>query len=75
VSAPLRAIYTLGQLAQMAGISAWRVARTLESNGVLIRRSGRTRVVALGDLRRGLPWLWEGILEREATASCQRRDR
>ena len=64
----LQSIYTIGQLARLAGISKWRVVRTLQSNGVPIRKSGNCRVVGLKDLRDGLPWFWDSIVDRQHMA-------
>lgn len=64
-STVLKAVYTLGELAHLAGISRWRMTRELEATGVTIHRRGRWRIVYLGALRRGNPELWDGILYRK----------
>jgi hypothetical protein len=58
---PLRAAYTLGELARASCIERRRLARILERAGVSFLMSGRVRLVSLSELERKVPPLWEGI--------------
>lgn len=62
----MRAVYTVPELATLAGISRWRMGRLLATNGVRFRRIGFRRTVLLSDLRLAFPELWDSILDREA---------
>jgi len=66
MGAKLKACYTIPELAELAGISRWRVRRLLEKNGVQLGRNGSDRVVYLSALKRALPDLWDSILDRAA---------
>jgi hypothetical protein len=58
---PLRAMYTVGQLAHAAGMTRLGLLRVLEQNEVTLVRSGRWWFVSLAELERKVPPLWEGI--------------
>jgi hypothetical protein len=58
---PLRALYTVGDLARAAGVQPRRMGRILEQAGVSFVWSGRARLVSLSELERKVPPLWEGI--------------
>jgi hypothetical protein len=58
---PLRAAYSIGELAGAARIERRRLARILEQAGVTFLMSGRVRLVSLSELERKVPPLWEGI--------------
>jgi hypothetical protein len=58
---PLRAAYSLGELARAARVDRRRLARVLEEAEVTFLMSGRVRLVSLSELERKVPTLWEGI--------------
>ncbi len=59
----LRAVYTVSELAAMAGVSRHRMNRLLVEAGVLkYRGSRRARTVCLSQLKRGFPDLWDSIV-------------
>jgi hypothetical protein len=58
---PLRAAYTVGELARASFIERRRLLRILEQAGVAFVMSGRVRLVSLSELERKVPPLWEGI--------------
>lgn len=62
----LKAFYTVPELARMAGVSRWTMARRLEVIGVPFRNTGRWRVVYLADLKRIDPDLWLSITSVES---------
>jgi hypothetical protein len=64
--AKLKAAYSIPELARMSGMHRHKVRRLLEANGVELGRQGRVLVVYLSALKRALPDLWEGILDRAA---------
>ena len=76
----LKVIYTVSELAALAGLSRFRTLRLLESARVPIKRSGRLLVVYLAELRSACPAFWDGVLDRaqgaqrEASASDDERD-
>jgi hypothetical protein len=61
-----KAIYTIAEMARLAGISRYRTLRTLESAGVRTDRLANRRVVFLADLRDACPAFWDSILARRA---------
>ena len=68
-SAPLKATYTVVELARLAGHDdARRMTRLLRASGVRIRSQarGRSGEVTLSDLRRADAALWDSILEKAA---------
>lgn len=62
----LKAIYTIAEMAKLAGLSRYRTLRTLESAGVRTDRLAHRRVVFLADLHDACPALWDSILARRA---------
>jgi len=58
---PLRAAYSIGELARAARVDRRRLARVLEEAEVTFLMSGRVRLVSLSELERKVPTLWEGI--------------
>jgi hypothetical protein len=66
--AKLKAVYTVTELARMAGVDKRQLVRRLEHRGVRLDGGGRgwARVVYLASLRAGMPDLWDSILDREA---------
>jgi hypothetical protein len=59
---PVKAAYTVTELAEASGIARRQMARILESAYVVFVRAGRTRLVSVAELERKLPSLWEGIV-------------
>lgn len=57
-------LYPLADLARAAGVERRRMARTLEAEGVPLRRKKRVRYVLVSDLERQVPALWEVLRER-----------
>lgn len=70
----LRAVYSVPELARMAGISTGRMTRLLTSGHVEISRAGRLRVVLLEALREAMPLLWASIVRRAAESKPWRED-
>lgn len=58
---PLRAAYTVAELARASRIERRRLRRALDDAGVIFLRSGRVNLVSLSELERKVPTLWEGI--------------
>jgi len=58
---PLRAAYSIGELARAARVDRRRLARVLEQADVTFLMSGRVRLVSLSELEGKVPTLWEGI--------------
>ena len=58
---PLRAAYSIGELARAARVDRRRLARVLEEAEVTFLMSGRVRLVSLSELESKVPTLWEGI--------------
>ncbi|MGO8998002.1 MAG: hypothetical protein ACLQVI_32170 [Polyangiaceae bacterium] len=58
---PLRAAYTVTELARATGIERRRLQRALEDAGVRFLQAGRVRLVSLSEIERKVPLLWEGI--------------
>ena len=58
---PLRAVYTIAELARAARLDRRRLRRALDEAGVIFLRSGRVSLVSLSELERKVPTLWEGI--------------
>lgn len=74
-----QSFYSIGELARMSGVSARRVSRLLESNGVRFSRigqplgragrSGQKRVVFLSELERAMPDLVDSCRFTDTTRS------
>ncbi len=58
---PVKALYTVGQLARAASMDPRAFKLILEENEVRFVRSGRWWFVSISELERKLPPLWEGI--------------
>jgi hypothetical protein len=61
----LRPMYAVPELARVVGISSDSMLRALRKNGVEFVHSGRSLWVPLGEIRRKIPFLWEGMIEVE----------
>jgi AraC-like DNA-binding protein len=59
---PLRAAYTVPELARMMGLSPWRLTRILQAQGVTITSVGRSRIVFLEALRRAAPDAYRSLV-------------
>jgi hypothetical protein len=69
----LKASYTIGDLASLAGMTARQVRALLNSNGVRLTLTGegrkrRHRVVLLSELKESFPEFWASCVERARTA-------
>lgn len=67
--AVVKAIYTVPELAEMAGVSRWQMRAVLVGNDVPLRPVGvgkerRRVVVLLADLKTAFPELWSSLVER-----------
>jgi hypothetical protein len=69
---PLRAVYTVGELAEAAGMSRRRLARLLDRLGVRTLRSDTTPLVPLSELEAKVEPFWESI---QTIEMLRRRDR
>lgn len=58
---PLKAMYTVGQLARAASMKRGALLHVFEENEVRFVRSGRWWFVSVSELERKVPPLWEGI--------------
>ncbi len=69
----LQAIYTIRELAEMAGVSKKRISRLLDSCGVEYLRAGRDRLVTISELEQKCESIWSAaklahnlrLIERE----------
>lgn len=65
-TANVRAIYTVRELAEMAGISRRRMARKLRAEGITLQperpRRGQPQTVCLCQLRGAWPDLWDSMV-------------
>ena len=62
---PLRALYTLGELAKVASVERRKLMRVLDKAGVERLRVGRFWVFPLSELERKARPLWESIKAAE----------
>lgn len=65
----VKAVYTVPELADLAGVSRWQMRTLLEGNQVPLRPVGvgkerRRVVVLLADLKAAFPELWASMVER-----------
>ena len=62
----LRAFYTIGELAEMAGVSKYRLVVQLRAEGVQFRtrRRGAPTVVCLSQIKKAWPDLWDSLIEK-----------
>jgi hypothetical protein len=58
---PVRAVYSIGELARAANVERRRLVRILEQADVCFVTTGRVRLVPLSEIERKVPPLWEGI--------------
>jgi hypothetical protein len=58
---PIKALYTMGELARASSIERRRLRRLLEREGVELLVSGRISYVPLSELEVKVRPLWEGI--------------
>lgn len=65
----LKAVYSISELARMAGISHQRMRRLLDSGGVQLSQCGANKVVFLAALREAMPMLWESMIDRASAVS------
>ena len=68
-----KGMYSIGQLAQLAGLSRFQMRRLLVAHGVSLTRTGRKDWVMLLDLKEGWPRLWATLVECEAIRPLVRR--
>ena len=68
-----KGVYSIAELAQMAGISRFQIRRLLAARGVQLTRAGRKDWVLLVDLKEGWPRLWATLVECEAVRPMVRR--
>ncbi len=54
--------YTIPELAQLGGISEYRMRTLLLSVGISARKIGSRHLVFVADIRARIPELWESIL-------------
>jgi plasmid maintenance system antidote protein VapI len=64
MSSEIKVVYTIPELARMLRISRFRVARLLKASNVQTRRSGRSILVFLSEIKKALPELWESMQEQ-----------
>ena len=60
----LAVFFSLGDLAELAGMSKKRFRLILESAGVKLTRSGRYLLVCRVELREAMPQVYEALLQR-----------
>ena len=65
----LRAVLSVSQLAKMANVSRYQMARLLTKVGVPMHRVGHHRRVFLADVKSFMPVLWESIREYHRVVS------
>lgn len=56
-----RVVFSVRELADMAGMEKRAMARMLESNGITYSRTGNKRVVFLSDLHAAMPQLVDSV--------------
>jgi excisionase family DNA binding protein len=61
-----RALYSIAQLAQFAGLTRFVLRRLLDSHGVQFVRSGRTVLVPLTEVEDKIPLLWKNLWRLES---------
>jgi hypothetical protein len=78
----VRAVYTVAELARVAGVSLHVMRQLLEDGGVTLLRAGRHDMVPLCDIESRIPPLWQSIVAAErlradvragASAAARRR--
>ena len=58
---PIKAMYTVGEIAAAAGLTWQSTERLLLTNGVQFDRSGRAPYVPLAEIEKKMPQLWESL--------------
>jgi excisionase family DNA binding protein len=61
-----KAVYTIGELAKLTGLSRYKTLRMVEKAGVKVHRSGKIFVVFLSELQAAFPELWRSLALRNA---------
>jgi len=56
-----RVVVTIPELAELAGISRWRMRRMLIASGAKFEAVGRSSVVCTSELERAMPRLYESL--------------
>ena len=67
-----QAVYSIGELARVAGIPAYRLLRMLRRCGVPLIRVGRSFQVSIADIQEKIPPLWRGICVMDELRATQR---
>ena len=63
---PIRAFYSLGALAKIAGVHTGFLRRMLIAAGVVFVRNGRTAIVPLSEIERCAPGIWRCLVSMQA---------
>ena len=58
---PTRAVFSVAEIATLAGISKRRAERMLSSNGIVFGHTGNRRIVLLAQIERAMPDLLDSI--------------
>jgi excisionase family DNA binding protein len=58
---PLRALYSVAELARAGGVERRKMRRLLQQAGVRVLRVGKLWCVSVSELEERVPTLWEGI--------------
>jgi hypothetical protein len=61
----VRALYTVSELARVAGMRPYNLLRLLRRANVVFLRSGRAFYVPLSEIRERVPALWRGLCAAE----------
>ena len=64
-------VFTVPDLARIAGIHRHRMRRLLESGGVAFAKSGQDLVVLKVELRNRMPALWDSLLLSRHDTQCR----
>jgi hypothetical protein len=68
-----RALYTISELAHLAGVHRNTMRRMLEEYAVEQHRVGTTIFVTMLEFRRKMPWIWETLRAVEKEEYDERR--
>ncbi|HEX3345584.1 MAG TPA: hypothetical protein VHS09_13470 [Polyangiaceae bacterium] len=69
----VRALYTVSELARVAGVPTYRLLRLLRRANVVFLRSGRAFYVPLPEIREKVPALWRGLCAAEEVRRAAER--
>jgi hypothetical protein len=58
----MKAVYSVGELAKLTGLSRKRILKLLQERGVNLSKDTRPMYVFLSELQRALPELWESLV-------------